>query len=246
VTDGLPGRVDGDAEALLTAWEHGLAYAPHARGDAMLRQLESAAASPTLGIRNRKLIAVHERLFGDDLDLTSRCASCGATVQFSTRCRLLVGDDESSDPPLTAVLDAAPYLVAFRLPDQADVAIAAAGTEETFARELMHRCIIRSTCNGAAVAAADLPDLVLDAVSRRMQALDPLAVVSFSLECPDCAMQWDAPLDVDHLLWTKVQAAAERLLLDVDVLARAYGWTEEQVLALRPARRAAYLQLAGG
>jgi hypothetical protein len=35
-------------------------------------------------------------------------------------------------------------------------------------------------------------------------------------------------------------------LLDVDALARAYGWSEPQVLALSATRRAAYLQLIGG
>mgnify|MGYP001788484044 CR=1 FL=1 len=38
--------------------------------------------------------------------------------------------------------------------------------------------------------------------------------------------------------------AAERVLLDVDALARCYGWTESEVLRLSPTRRAAYLQLA--
>ena len=32
-------------------------------------------------------------------------------------------------------------------------------------------------------------------------------------------------------------------ILDIDALARAYGWTEQQVLSLPPLRRAAYLQI---
>ncbi|HJQ82925.1 MAG TPA: GNAT family N-acetyltransferase, partial [Candidatus Binatia bacterium] len=52
-----------------------------------------------------------------------------------------------------------------------------------------------------------------------------------------------APLDVGRLLWEKVQIAAERLLLDVDALARAYGWTEREILSLSPGRRAAHLQI---
>ena len=39
---------------------------------------------------------------------------------------------------------------------------------------------------------------------------------------------------------------AERTLADVDTLARAYGWTEAEVMELSPTRRAAYLQLLGG
>jgi hypothetical protein len=47
-------------------------------------------------------------------------------------------------------------------------------------------------------------------------------------------------------LWQKVQLAAERLLLDIDTLARAYGWTESDVLRLSPVRRAAYVQMTTG
>jgi hypothetical protein len=90
-----------------------------------------------------------------------------------------------------------------------------------------------------------LPDAVVDRLSRRIEQLDPGARVSFTVACPDCAKSWDAALDVGDMLWMRLQAAAERLLLDVDALARAYGWSEAQVLALPPLRRAAYLQMVG-
>jgi hypothetical protein len=77
-----------------------------------------------------------------------------------------------------------------------------------------------------------------------MEALDPAASVSFALTCPQCATHWDARLDLGHLVWQKVQAAAERLLLDIDTLARTYGWTESEVIGLSPTRRAAYVQMA--
>ena len=77
-----------------------------------------------------------------------------------------------------------------------------------------------------------------------MQALDPGAELSFALACPHCATPWTAALDLGELLWRKLRDAAERLLLDVDALARAYGWSEPEVLALSPLRRAAYLQMA--
>ena len=89
----------------------------------------------------------------------------------------------------------------------------------------------------------ELPMPVLDALSRHMEALDPGAGVSFALVCPQCGTCWDAQLDVGELVWQKLRAAAERLLLDVDALARAYGWTEPEVLRLSPVRRAAYLQM---
>jgi hypothetical protein len=48
------------------------------------------------------------------------------------------------------------------------------------------------------------------------------------------------------LLWDDVQAYARGLLGQVHALARAYGWTEHEVLSLSPRRRAAYLEMTGG
>jgi hypothetical protein len=246
VTDGLIARGQHDAETLLAIWEQGLGHAPSLRAEAMLQRLNPAAAPRTLGVRNRRLIDLHARLFGDELELSSHCPACSATVQFSSLCCALISDskDERSTP--TEHIEIAPYAIEFRLPDRSDVTVAASdGDGEEFARRLLYRCVVSATRDGAGIAAGDLPDDALDALSRRIESLDPLALVSFSLECPECRTCWDAPLDLDQLLWTKVQAAAERLLLDVDALARTYGWTERDVLALTPSRRAAYLQLAG-
>jgi hypothetical protein len=91
----------------------------------------------------------------------------------------------------------------------------------------------------------ELPQGVRDAISARMEALDPNALLSFAVTCPDCAHAWRAPLNVGEAFWTELQTSVERTLLEVDALARAYGWTEPQVLALTATRRAAYLQLAG-
>jgi hypothetical protein len=52
-------------------------------------------------------------------------------------------------------------------------------------------------------------------------------------------------LDPGEFLWSKVNLQAHRLLQDVHLLARAYGWTESDVLRLGPGRRQAYLELAG-
>jgi hypothetical protein len=115
--------------------------------------------------------------------------------------------------------------------------------EEAFVRHLLDRCVLSCTQRDRAVEVGAWPDAIVDALSNRIESLDPGANVSFALQCPGCGAQWLAPLDCGQLVWQKVQAAAERLLLDIDALARAYGWTEPDVLALSPVRRAAYVQM---
>jgi hypothetical protein len=47
---------------------------------------------------------------------------------------------------------------------------------------------------------------------------------------------------VAAFVWEEIEACAARLLDDVHVLARAYGWSERAILALPEMRRAAYLE----
>jgi hypothetical protein len=53
-------------------------------------------------------------------------------------------------------------------------------------------------------------------------------------------------LDTAALLWDEITARAGALLHEVHRLASAYGWSEAQILALSPARRARYLALVEG
>ena len=65
------------------------------------------------------------------------------------------------------------------------------------------------------------------------------------LSCVECGNTWELGFEPDEFLWREVAASALRLLRQVHVLARAYGWGESDVLALGPQRREAYLTLVG-
>lgn len=237
-------RAEFDADALLTLWECALVKPARERADALLRALrEDAEPAHTLGERNASLVELHARLFGCEIELLSHCPACGTVAQFAADCEALAARIRPRlDNTAPHRLEAQGHVIEFRLPDSADLAIAS-GDDEDFAQLLLDRCVLACTRKGNTVPARELPAPVLDALSQHMETLDPGAAVSFALDCPQCAIRWQAPLDVGEMVWQKVQAAAERLLLDVDVLARAYGWTEREVLRLNPLRRAAYLQM---
>jgi hypothetical protein len=46
-------------------------------------------------------------------------------------------------------------------------------------------------------------------------------------------------------LWTEISVAAQRLLIDVHALARAYGWDQDDILGMSSARRRFYLEVVG-
>lgn len=243
-----------DTQALLTLWECALGQPAGVRDDALLRaSFEGAEPARTLGERNARLMELHARLFGREIELLSHCPVCHTVAQFSGNCDALAAQmwPRLDDAPPHR-LEAQGHVIEFRMPDSADIAIASADEgdegDEGFTQRLLDRCVRACTCEGTDVPVRQLPVPVLDALSQHMETLDPGASVSFALDCPQCATHWQAPLDVGDMLWQKVRAAAERVLLDIDTLARAYGWTEREVLRLSPVRRAAYLQMvtAGG
>jgi len=244
-------RARNDTEALLALWEAALGQPTEARAEALLGAApEGRGPAFTLGERNARLIELHARLFGREIELLSHCPACQAVAQFSADCKALAAQMRPGPAAApTHRLQAHGHAIEFRLPGSADVAQAcAAEGEHDFTQRLLERCVLACTHEGQSVAVAQLPEPVLDALSQRMEALDPGASVSFTLDCPQCAARWQAPLDVGEMLWRKVRAAAERALLDIDALARTYGWNEREVLRLSPLRRAAYLQMvtAGG
>jgi hypothetical protein len=194
---------DPNATLLLNLWEYGIQASKLARGDALLAA--SAALLPrTLGERNRRLLELHEHLFGGTLDLVSQCPGCGTSAQFAATCRSLLADmlpPTTGEPP---AIEHGGYRVTFRLPDADDV-VAASSCEidaegDGFVRRLVRRLILSCSLHGRNVDAdldADpLPDVVLDRLSLRIEELDPGARVSFAIACPDCAKSWDAALDV--------------------------------------------------
>ena len=245
-------RALNDTEALLTLWESGLAQSAGARDDALLRaSYKNAPPARTLGERNARLVELHARLFGGEIELLSHCPACQTVAQFSGDCADLAAQmaPRLADTPIHQ-LEIQGHVIEFRLPetvDIVDIAIAAADDSDdigdNFAQHLLERCVLACTYAGTDIPLSQVPEPVLDALSRHMETLDPGASVSFALNCPQCATPWQAPLDVGQMLWQKIRAGAERVLLDIDMLARAYGWSEREVLKLSPMRRAAYLQM---
>ena len=225
-------------------WEGAIARTDGDRAGVLLQLMDDESAPvATLGEQNARLLELHTRLFGSRAELLSRCPSCGNTAQFAVDCAELRSQLPSPPDACENQLTLAQFDVRFRLPGPADVLAASDHDDESFVRRLIERCVISCSANGQAVPVGAWPESLIVALSDRIEALDPAASVSFALQCPQCAGTWQAPLDCADLLWQKVQAAAERLLIDVDALARTYGWTESEVLELSPTRRAAYVQL---
>jgi len=234
----LPAHADRE-QRILRLWERAVGRSRWHRDEALLGE---ARASRALGDRNRALLAIRNALFGSSWPLRSDCPACGAQCEFPVDGAALarsLNDRPPADP--AARFDWHGRPIAARLPDADDLRhIACHDDIDGAARALLARCL------PADVELAQLDDDDLAALAVWLEGLDPAALICFSLTCPDCGKAWPAPFDVADALWAEVQRAAELSLTDIDALARAYGWSEDQVFALSPIRRAAYRQLVAG
>ncbi len=220
----------------LALWEGAVGRRGSERDEVLL-----GAAPRSLQERNLLALTRYTALFGSAVELTGRCKHCSASVEFVidvARCAdtlAVHAYDASNAEPVWHELTVGEASLRFRLPLPADVhALSVIEDADEFAEALLARCM-----EGRPPVDAE----VRDAVSRRMDALMEGASLRFSLGCPDCGGAWEAPLDPVDLLWRELRLRAELLLADVAVLARAFGWSERDILELGPVRRAAYLQL---
>jgi hypothetical protein len=85
----------------------------------------------------------------------------------------------------------------------------------------------------------------IEVASARVAEADPLIETLLDLVCPACAQRWQAVLDIVAYLTREMAHQARHLLADVHRLASAYGWGEQEILALSPVRRRAYVEMAG-
>lgn len=208
---------------------------------------EALGALP-VGRVTARLLRLRTALFGPEMTATVACPGCGGTVEFSAGAGdLLDLEDKTVDRPPPLLHGG--YAVEWRGPSYHDLAAVARLTDagrgpQEGAALLLDRCVtgVRRP-DGTAATGRDLPEPVREALSEAMAQADPLADVLVDLVCPDCALEFTTALDVAAFVWAEVGSRARRLLLDVDALARAYGWSEAEVLALTGPRRAAYLRI---
>ena len=186
------------------------------------------------------LLALHERLRGPTLDALASCPTCAARVELSVATTDLL----SPKPGRTeSVVVHGPYVITWRSPTPDDLIATAGAAGSDRPAALAARCLSVTTDDGAPVALERLDDAAAAMVDDLLADADPLAEVVALVCCLDCGADFEVDLDPGVLVWAEVEAAAHRLLHDVDVLARAYGWTQTDVLALGASRRAAYVSL---
>jgi hypothetical protein len=225
--------------SLLDLWERGISRHPLDRALLLAawggedRSLDELADEP-LAMRDQRLLQVLVQNVGHQIAAWVDCPDCATRLEFSLDARSLVGEAGRSD----LAIDGARV----RRPTSRDVAVALAEPNaESQARRLAERCL---EPDGRAEAPVAVTDEVMAQVEQALAGAESAGDLQLDFTCEACGHTWQDVFDIGSYLWREVDARARQLMRDVDVLARAYGWTEPEVLALSDARRAAYVELA--
>jgi len=237
-----------DNNRVLEAWETAAAAEPVERALRLLAAAEPGLAHEELwalsiGRRDRRLIELREQLFGDTLRGFAECPHCQDRLEYSlSAAALRTSHSGSGDQNLE--LESEGFRLSLRRLDSGDLAAAARCRDMDEARSvLVERCVLAATRGGSAVAIREVGEAVMARVAGMLAEADPMADLSIDLDCP-CGYRWSVLFDIASFLWAEIAALARRLLREVDVLARTYGWREADILAMSAARRELYLELA--
>lgn len=226
------------SDRLVAIWEQGVRRHPIDRALLLFALAEpdtpvSQLADLPLSRRNAALMALYQESFGTQLAAWVDCEACGERMEFATDTAGLSRPVEG-EPDMIEVGE-----LRFHRPTSRHLArLTQADSPEAATLQLLREC---------AESPEALPQddkglaSLLEAVEAAMEAADPWADISVGVRCPACNHEGSAVLDMSDIIWEEIDSRAQSLLDDIHILARSYGWSEPEILALSDIRRAAYL-----
>jgi len=195
-------------------------------------------ATLPIGARDAAIVALRRTMFGERIELSAKCPRCEARLDVETTSDALLAIQAEAPARLQEIaIDGERFAV--RPADSADLtAIGWIPDMEEARAELARRCLVP-------LAGAEVPpwleEAEIDAVAAAMAEIDPAGDPFVALHCPECELEWDAPVDIAGVLAGEIEGAADALLDEIHLLAQAYHWSEDAILALGQERRRAYL-----
>lgn len=167
--------------------------------------------------RRQGLLAVAVATHGSMRDVTVACPECGERMDLAIDLTAFAADWRDDRVPVPG------HGVVLRLPRPDDLADPDA---------LPERLVVEGK--------PPKDDWFADA-DEALGAADPLGDLELQATCPECAVPISHPFSVEPFLMGEMAGELGRLVDEIHVLAMAYHWSETEIVALPPARRALYL-----
>jgi hypothetical protein len=226
---------------LLALWERGQDRSPVERALLLLEAALPAIAEDDrigidIGVRDAALLKLRHATFGTRISGCVACPQCGSRLEFDLDTGAIVRDFPEPVESTIAFGDE----LRFRLPNSSDLlAVARCADADSAAREILNRCCL------TARRPQEWSEGAIAEVGALMAETTGATDIRLGFTCAACGRAFSEHLDMPDYFWGEIEHRAQHILDDVHCLASAYGWDEESVLALTPARRAAYLARCG-
>jgi hypothetical protein len=235
---------------LIDVWERGAGQHPLDRALTLLAaccgEPREQLALAGLGRRDGLLLQAYAEFFGDKLNAFAECPQCAERLEYSLSVRELMASTPASRQTADLVLVEGEMSLQLRPVNSFDFGAASACADVVAARRVLaERCVVEATRGGDPMPVEVLPEATVERISACLAKADPQAEVLIDLVCARCQHHWETVLEIDRFFWTRINAIARRLLREVHILARVYGWPEHDILSLSPLRRQCYLELVG-
>ena len=78
--------------------------------------------------------------------------------------------------------------------------------------------------------------MLIDAVSTKLEQVDPLSDITITVSCPECKHAFSASFPVEHFVLKELMHG-DGLEQEIHWLAFNYHWSEQEILSLPIARR---------
>lgn len=191
----------------------------------------------SLGMAARRIMKVRETFAPPQIAAVADCNSCGQ--RHDVNLDTIMFDADAASEPL--IVEHAGWRAQIRLPSLDDIAAAAQCANVQDAAELLAARAVKAL---EGPPGEPPPPSLLLAIEEALDAADPLADPRIALTCVSCGSMWTASFDPAEFLAAEIATIARQQLAEVATLARAYGWSEADILAMPAARRRAYRALA--
>jgi hypothetical protein len=197
-------------------------------------------AGDTAGLRHRRVLELRRELAGSRWPCVTNCPACAALLDVELDVAEVLAAGGGGVDRQVAVAWGGETLT-LRVPSWGELlagARTAVGIDDAV-NELIAACLLEGEI------AAPIPLSLREAVEVAFEAADPLGVIALELRCPACGADAAPVVDLASLWADELDGYAAGLVAEVDALARAYGWSEREILALPASRRRAYLARIG-
>ncbi|MDD7942424.1 hypothetical protein PHK61_28815 [Actinomycetospora lutea] len=188
-----------------------------------------------LGVHHQRMLRLHGQIGGRALDAVVTCARCSTENEFAVPIGAICAVPEpATDAEVALAVGVA--LVRYRLPTLSDLAaISGMSVPEGLASLAARTCLDDE--------APELADGDIGRLAEAWEELDPAAAVQVDLVCAECRADVVADVAVAEFVADELDRTVDGLVHQVDVVARAYGWSEDAILALPAQRRRRYVEL---